>query len=103
MVHDLRVLLRVAAGRTEQPSTVILNGRTIQSTPEGCERAGFNGAKRKKGSKVHIAVNTLGHLLALHVTAADEQERQQVQEITGNAVRVAFVDEGYKGAIWRLT
>lgn len=110
MVHDLRVLLRVAAGRTEQPSTVILDGRTIQSTPEGCERAGFDGAKRKKGSKVHIAVNTLGHLLALHVTAADEQERQQVyelaeqvQEITGNAVRVAFVDEGYKGAIWRLT
>ena len=36
---------------------------------------GFDGAKRKKGSKVHMAVDTLGHLLALQVTAANEQER----------------------------
>ena len=106
MVHDLRVLLRVAAGRTEQPSAVILDGRTIQSTPESGERGGFDGAKCKKGSKVHMAVDTLGHLLALHVTAANEQERQQVyelaeqvQEVTGDAVRVAFVDEGYTGDI----
>lgn len=104
IVHDLRVLLCVAAGRAEQPSAVILDGRTIQSTPESGERAGFDGAKRKKGSKVHIAVDTLGHLLALHVTAANEQERQQVyelakqvQEVTGDAVSVAFVDEGYTG------
>ena len=73
MVHDLRVLLRVAAGRAEQPSAVILDGRTLQSTPESGERAGFDGAKCKKGSKVHMAVDTLGHLLALHVTAANEQ------------------------------
>lgn len=110
IVHDLRVLLRVAAGRAEQPSAVILSQReprrTIQSTPESGERAGFDGAKRKKGSKVHIAVDTLGHLLALHVTAANEQERQQVYELaeqvqafTGDAVRVAFVDEGYTGDI----
>lgn len=106
MVHDLRVLLRVAAGRAEQPSAVILDGRTRQSTPESGERAGFDGTKRKKGSKVHIAVDTLGHLLALHVTAANEQERQQVyelaeqvQEVTGDTVQVAFVDEGYTGAI----
>ena len=79
IVHDLRVLLRIAAGRTEQPSAVILSQReprrTIQSTPESGERAGFDGAKYKKGSKVHIAVDTLGHVLALHVTAANEQER----------------------------
>lgn len=106
MVHDLRVLLRVAAGRAEQPSAVILDGRPLQSTPESGERAGFDGAKRKKGSKVHIAVDTLGHLLALHVTAANEQERQQVyelaeqvQEVTGDTVQVAFVYEGYTGAI----
>lgn len=104
MVHDLRVLLRVAAGRAEQPSAVILDGRTIQSTPESGERAGFDGAKRKKGSKVHMAVDTLGHLLALKVTSANEQEREQVyelaeqvQEVTGDAVRIAFVDEGYTG------
>ena len=79
IVHDLRVLLRVAAGHAEQPSAVILDGQTIQSTPESgaweATGAGFDGAKRKKGSKVHMAVDTLGHLLALHVTAANEQER----------------------------
>lgn len=110
MVHDLRVLLRVAAGRAEQPSAVILDGRTLQSTPESGERAGFDGAKCKKGSKVHMAVDTLGHLLALHVTAANEQERQQVYElaeqvqaVTGDTAPrrqpVAFVDEGYTGDI----
>jgi transposase len=51
-----------------------------------------------------MAVDTLGHLLALHVTAASEQNRSQVttlaakvQEITGDAVEVAFVDQGYRG------
>ena len=108
MVHDLRVMLRVAAGRKEQPSAAILSQReprrTLQSTPESGERAGYDGGKRKKGSKVHMAVDTLGHLLGLHVTAANEQERsqvyelaEQVQEVTGDAVEVAFVDQGYTG------
>jgi transposase len=104
MVHDLRVLLRLALGRTEQPSAAIFDGRTLQSTPESGQRAGYDGHKRKKGSKTHIAVDTLGHLLALYVTPANEQERaqvgelaQQVQEATGETVKVAFVDQGYSG------
>src|SRR5215207_9550071 len=74
MVHDLRVLLRLAAGRDEQPTAVIFDGRTVQSTPESGGRAGYDGHKKKRGSKVHLAVDTLGHLLALHVTPANEQE-----------------------------
>ena len=106
IVHDLRELLRVAAGRAAQPSAVVLDARTLQSTPEsgGEGRAGFDGAKKKKGSKTHIAVDTLGHLLALLVTPANEQERAQVaelaqavQEATGGNVEVAFVDQGYTG------
>jgi transposase len=104
MVHDLRALLRLASGRTEQPSAAIFDGRTLQSTPESGQRAGYDGHKRKKGSKTHIAVDTLGHLLALYVTPANEQERaqvgelaQQVQEATGASVKVAFVDQGYTG------
>jgi hypothetical protein len=46
----------------------ILDGRTLQSTPESGGRAGYDGAK-KNGSKIHIAVDTLGNLLALKVTA----------------------------------
>jgi len=80
-VHDLRVLLREHAGREGQPSAMVLDSRTLQSTPESGARAGYDGAKRRKGSKVHAAVDTLGHLLALHVTPADEQDRAQVEEL----------------------
>jgi len=104
MVHDLRALLRLAKGKKEQPSAAIYDGRTVQSSPESGERAGYDGYKRKKGSKVHLAVDTLGNLLALHVTPANEQERaqvkqlsEQVQEVTGASVEVAFVDQGYTG------
>ena len=78
MTHDLREILRMAEGRKAHPSAVILDSRTIQCTPESGGRAGYDGAKRRKGSKVHMAVDTLGHLLALHVTPADEQDRDQV-------------------------
>lgn len=104
MVHDLRVLLREYADRNGQPSAVILDSRTIQSTPESAARGGYDGAKRRKGAKVHAAVDTLGHLLALHVTAADAQDRAQVeqlaktvQELTGQSVELAYVDQGYTG------
>lgn len=104
LVEDLRMLLREFAGRAGQPTAVILDSRTLQSTPESGARAGYDGAKRRKGSKVHAAVDTLGHLLALHVTAANEQDREQVgqlvrqvQEITGEHVELAFVDQGYTG------
>jgi transposase len=105
MVHDLREVLRVAQGRTPQPSAAIFDSRTLQSTPESGTRAGYDGAKRRRGSKVHMAVDTLGHLLALLVTAANEQDRSQVttlaakvQEVTGDSVELAYVDQGYTGA-----
>jgi transposase len=104
MVHDLRALLRIAAGRAEQPSAVILDCRTLQSSPVSGGRAGYDGAKRKKGSKTHVAVDTLGHLLAVLVTPANAQDRaqvaalaQQVQALTGQHVELAFVDQGYTG------
>ena len=104
IVHDLREMLRVAQGREASPSAAILDSRTLRSTPESGHRAGFDGHKKTKGSKVHVAVDTLGHLLALLVTPADEQDRaqvgrlaQKVQEATGQSVEVAFVDQGYTG------
>jgi transposase len=88
-----------------EPTAADFDSRTIQSTPESGPRAGYDGYKRRKGSKVHAAVDTLGHLLALHVAPADEQDRAQVavlaeavQEVTGESVELAFVDQGYTGA-----
>ena len=104
MVHDLQALIRLANGKKEQLSAAIYDGRTVQSTPESGERAGYDGYQRKKGSKIHIAVDTFGLLLAAHVTPANEQERAQVkelseavQEATQQSVKVAFVDQGYTG------
>jgi transposase len=105
IVHDLRRLLREAEGRAPAPTAVIFDGRTVQSTPESGAGAGWDGHKRRRGRKVHTAVDTLGHLLALVVTPANAQERAQVaalaaqvQAVTGDTVTLAWVDQGYTGA-----
>ena len=105
MAADLRKLLRMLQDRASAPSAVILDGRTLQSVPESGPRAGYDGYKRKKGSKAHVAVDTLGNLLAVAITPANEQERaqvgqlcQQVQEATAQNVKVAFADQGYTGS-----
>jgi len=104
LVADVQSLLRELGGRRGQPTAICIDSRTLQSTPESGARAGYDGAKRRKGSKVHVAVDTLGHLLALKVTAASEGDREQVtalaeqvQEVTGNTVDLAYVDQGYTG------
>ena len=78
-------------------------------------RLGLDGAGRKKGAKLHLAVDTLGHLLALHVTPADADDRAElgrlaeaVQAASGENVDLAaacpragkpdpWVDQGYTG------
>src|SRR5947209_20125609 len=60
MVHDLRLLLRGIKGRQGQPSAAIFDSRVLQSTPESGGHAGYDGAKGRKGSKVHVAGDTLG-------------------------------------------
>ena len=104
IVHDLNELQRVLLGQPATPTAIVLDGRTLQSTPESGHRAGYDGAKKRKGSKAHIAVDTLGHLLSVVITPANEQERAQVgdlcrrvQEVTGQTVQVGFVDQGYTG------
>ncbi|AHE55167.1 IS5 family transposase [Sphingomonas sanxanigenens] len=104
LMDDLRAVLRLAAGRVAEPSAAIIDSRTLRSTPESGERAGYDGGKRKKGSKLHMAVDTLGHLLALHVTPASAEDRGEierlartVQAVTGDNVDIAYVDQGYTG------
>jgi len=104
IAHDLRKMLRLLAGRAVQPSAAIIDGGTVQSTPESGGRAGYDGYKRRKGSKVHAAVDTPGHLLALKVTPANESERdpvgtlaREVQQATGDHVEIFYADQGYTG------
>jgi transposase len=103
MVHDLPAFLRWTEGRADDPTAAIFDARTVQSTPES--GAGYDGHKCRKGRKTHLAIDTLGYLLALHVTPANAQERDQVailaavvQEVTRESVETAYVDQGYTGA-----
>lgn len=104
MAHDLREIRRVAAGRDAAPTAAALDGRTVQSTPESGRRSGSDGHTRRNGLKTHIAVDTLGYLLAVRVTPADASEREQVaalaadvQAAAGQTVTVTDVDQGYTG------
>ncbi len=103
-VHDLRLFSRIQQQRGGEPCAIIVDSRTLQSTPESGHRAGYDGAKRRKGTKVHLVVDTLGHLITLMTSPANEQDRGQVealcreaQELTGGMVEVAFADQGYTG------
>ena len=97
MVSDMRSIIRAAQGRQGQPSAVILDGRTMQSSCESGPRAGYDGYKRRKGSKVHMAVDTLGHLIALTVTPADEQERAQVDALCEQVHRQRAIRSSWSG------
>jgi transposase len=104
IVHDLRAMLRWSAGRADQPTAVIIDSATRQSTPESGHRAGYDGHKKRTGSKIHAVVDTLGDLLTVQVTPADASDREQVaalaadvQEVTGQTVELGFVDQGYTG------
>ena len=101
-MQNLRAVLRLAKGRKEQTNAAILDSRTLQSTPESGNRTEYDGHKRKEGSKTHIAVDTLGHLLTLYLTSANEQDCSQVEEmacqvqtVTEQVEEIAFVDQEY--------
>ena len=104
LVHDLRAVLRLAAGRDQEPTGAVTDSRTLRSTPESGARAAWDGHKRMRGSKTHMAVDTMGHLLALHVTPANKCDRaavaalaDAVQDATNESVTLAYVDTGYTG------
>ena len=101
---NVRALAPVLAGRQAEPTAVLLDARTGQRTPESGARAGYDGAKRRQGSKGPVAVDTVGQLLAAVVTPATEPDRaqgdalgQRVPPGTGQKGQVAYVDPGDPG------
>lgn len=83
----LRALLRVAAETNTPPCAVILDSHTVQPTPAHGARGSYDRAKRRRGSKVPVAEDTLAQLLTRHVTAAKEQDRAQGRNWPGKRRR----------------
>lgn len=105
LLADLRGMIRLGEGRSWSPSAAVLDSRTLKGTASS-EGAAYDGAKRVKGRKLHLAVDTLGHLLAAVVSPADVQDRAVVAQLcaemqaeVAGTVTAAFVDQGYTGGV----
>ena len=98
----LRALVRKAAGKRCRPTAAILDSQSVKSDPHG-GAVGYDAAKRIKGRKRHVLVDTLGLLLGIHVTAADVAERAGAQGLLERTLgwfawlRLLWVDGGYGG------
>ena len=75
IVQNLNKLQHLLQGRPVTPTAIVIDGRTLQSTPEIGHRAGYDGTKQRKGSKAHITVDMLEQLLSVTITPANDQER----------------------------
>lgn len=106
-VHDaLRDLVRVHAGREALPTAAIIDSQTVRGADTvPASSAGYDAGKKTKGRKRHIAVDTMGLLLAVVVTAAHIQDRDGAHRLLV-ALRARFstiahiwADGGYAGRL----
>lgn len=79
-LHDVALMLdRECAGREPSPSAAVIDSQSVKA-PQGPTR-GYDGAKKIVGRKRHIAVDTDGRLLMVHLTPADISDSAGAQAI----------------------
>jgi putative transposase len=74
MQDRLRQQWRLRMGRSNEPTTAIIDAQSNRASPQGGE-SGFDAAKKVKGRKRNLVVDTMGLIIALTVTAASVQDR----------------------------
>jgi putative transposase len=98
----LRAHARNQCDKRSRPTAAILDSQSVKSDPHG-GAVGYDAAKRIKGRKRHLLVDTLGLLLGVKVTPASTTERDGGQMLLGrvlvwfNWLRLLWVDGGYPG------
>ena len=98
----LRAMVRKSVGKRSRPTAAVLDSQSVKSDPHGGS-VGYDAAKRIKGRKRHIVVDTLGLLLGIEITAADVPERDGAQTLLSDVLswcswlRLLWVDGGYSG------
>jgi len=112
MHDDLRDRVRAAAGRSARPSAAIIDSQSVKgSEMTGRARRGYDAGKKVNGTKRHLAVDTIGLLLTVLVTAACVQDRDAARPLLWNlrkafpSVKLAWADGGYAGKLvtWART
>jgi transposase len=112
MHDDLRDRVRAAAGRTTAPTAAVIDSQSVKGSEMIARgRRGYDAGKKINGTKRHIAVDALGLLLTVLVTAASVQDRDAAKPLLWNlrrafpSVRLAWADGGYAGKLvtWART
>jgi transposase len=112
-VHgELRRQCRVAAGRKPEPTAAIIDSQSVKAAETVGKRSrGYDAGKKIGGRKRHIAVDTIGLLPTVLVTAAGVQDRDGAKPLLWNlrrafrSVKLAWADSGYAGKLvtWAKT
>lgn len=102
-IHDrLRAHARQEEERRSRPTQAIMDSQTVRSAGLAAE-VGYDAAKKTKGRKRFVMVDTLGYILAILVTTADTTERNGGKDLLASALgylpwlRTVWVDGGYSG------
>jgi transposase len=106
MHDDLRERVRVAAGRSPRPTAAIIDSQSVKGSEMIARtRRGYDAGKKINRTKRHIAVDVLGLLLTVLVTAASVQDRDAAKPLLWNlrrafpAIKLAWADGGYAGKL----
>ena len=112
-LHDtLRDQVRVAAGRNPAPSAAIIDSQSVRAADTVPKHSrGWDAGKKVNGRKRHLAVDTLGLLLVVWVTAACVQDRDAARPLlwrlraSYRGIRRVWADGGYAGklVVWAAT
>ena len=92
---ELATKARVLKGRGEEPTAAILDSQSVKGSVQ-CRDSGYDAAKKVKGRKRHVLVDTMGLILALKITPASVQDR----DMAGPVVKQALLEHSYIHKVW---